>query len=185
MFDNTVGLHLNNNGNHRTVVKKNFLSGGVQRKGIVSDEGLRETVITENTLTGHADASMLLTSNPSAPLVEEVTVKGNMLEKDAKLAIYNAQKITVTNNQLLQSIGDALVIGDNVGEAEITGNSIEESVGNGIVADQSGTEAPKSLLIKGNEVFDVEQTGIILQQVVDSSVLGNKVHRPGGGKGFS
>lgn len=190
--NNTFGLYLNSNGDHKSDVEKNFfvannLPGPASGVGIYSDFGVGSVDIRENVFTGQALASMVFAAGtgtaPPAPQ-EDLDIKRNLIVDDNSIVLFNVTDSDVSENLIVRPRGDGVFIGGGVSDVSISRNTVQGSGFDGVYIQNDPTLDLNTdivisrNLLTGNALNGVELfgdpaagavTGIVIERNVTSS----------------
>jgi parallel beta-helix repeat protein len=156
--------------------------------GVYSDQGLSNAFVRSNVITGHFNASVLLTAVAHLPetFPFNVTISANDISHDTAIRLTHTSNSTIDSNLITNSNGSGIAFAGDVHAVTVNRNRIEACAFTGInVADFDATGVPNSNnTINNNTVRGCKDGGIRLRDGADeNSLVDNRVeaNSPAGG----
>lgn len=154
---NASGIYMNTSRNkesiiHHNVIRDNTKDGLGRGNGIYSDQGLFNTVISENYITGHCDRHGAGINLETAAYDADILIQRNYLHQDHSIVLTNTENVRITQNCLIGSQTAAVFFGGGT-----TRTHIEENV---IAKNAVGILVSSAFVMKENEQITIHQNEI-------------------------
>ncbi|OGZ03683.1 MAG: hypothetical protein A2648_01875 [Candidatus Lloydbacteria bacterium RIFCSPHIGHO2_01_FULL_41_20] len=148
--DNIMGIYLN--GNDGTVeqncIKDNNAEGPASGNGIYSDQGLSDTVISNNKFTGQTNTSVNMASESSS----NITVTDNQIVDDSEILFFNVNIGTISANTITDSANHGIQLGGGNSIIDVTGNTVHGSTDEWSAIRINGEAMNSNVTIRNNSL---------------------------------
>jgi len=177
----TMGLYLNSNGAHRTVVKGNVFDsnnqpGAASGNGIYSDQGLSNAQIVKNTFMGQTNASIIFVGASQS----NVQIRDNTMTNDAPIIMANLTHSEISHNTMVHPNGSGIFLAGGSSDVTIKDNKLTGGADTftGInlrfdSGDYPVTSPNTNILIQNNDISGFGDAGIRLREGTNNVTVQN------------
>jgi parallel beta-helix repeat protein len=187
----TMGVYLNSNGAHRTIVKGNVFDsnnqdGAAAGNGIYSDQGLSNAQIVNNIFTGQQNASIILVGGgpataPATPTVQtNVRIRDNTMTNDAPIIVANLTHSEISHNTMVHPSGSGIFLAGGSNDVTIRDNKLTGGANTftGInlrfdPGDYPVTAPNTNIRIQNNNISGFGDAGIRLREGTNNVIVQN------------